>query len=313
MLFRSRKQAQDLPHGRNCSEPSHHKQAAIAHVGQILSSCYAIAIILPLCGAHPAYGADRSIDIPPQHVAAERPNKALQVTPYIWAAGLDGDISPFRRGPTIGVDKSFSDVIDNLNLGGFVNIWGRYNRFVVSGDVMYVSTTDGHGAGPLPAFQLPNGALVPAGTTIDATVDTKQFTATAMGGYRVIDTPQFTLDALGGARFWHISNDVTLNIALGSGITEKHDESFGWVDPVVGLRAFLPLTEKLSLQGQADIGGFGAGSDQTWSALATVNYVFADRLSASAGYKILDVNYDHDGHVYDTRLHGPVLGMTYRF
>jgi len=28
----------------------------------------------------------------------------------MWAAGLDGHISPFRRGPTIGVEKSFSDV-----------------------------------------------------------------------------------------------------------------------------------------------------------------------------------------------------------
>lgn len=38
-----------------------------------------------------------------------------------------------------------------------------------------------------------------------------------------------------------------------------------------------------------------------------------DRLSASAGYKVLDVDYDDGGHVYDTRLAGPVFGVTYRF
>ena len=242
----------------------------------------------------------------------------MQVTPYMWAAGLDGHVSPFRRGPTIGVEKSFSDVLDDLNFGGFVNIWGRYERFVFAGDVMYVNTTDSHGAGPLPAFTLPNGIHVPAGVEIDADVDTKQFTATLMGGYRVIDTPQFTLDALGGARFWHISNDVTLTGSLfGAGSQSvSYGESFGWVDPLVGLRAFLPLTEKLSLQAQADIGGFGgfgAGADLTWSAMATVNYVFTDHLSASVGYKALDVDYDRKGHVFDTRLSGPVLGMTYRF
>lgn len=135
-----------------------------------------------------------------------------------------------------------------------------------------------------------------------------------MGGYRVIDRPRFTLDALGGVRFWHISNDVKLTGGLGglSG-SAGYSEGFGWADPLVGLRAFLPLTEKLSLQAQADIGGFGAGSDLTWSALATVNYVFSDRLSASVGYKVLDIDYDHGGHVYDTRFSGPVLGMTYRF
>lgn len=100
--------------------------------------------------------------------------------------------------------------------------------------------------------------------------------------------------------------------AIGT-LSASHGESFGWVDPVIGLRAFLPLTEKLSFQAQADIGGFGAGSDFAWSALATVNYVFTNRLSASAGYKVLDIDYNHGGHVFDARLSGPVLGLTYRF
>ena len=38
----------------------------------------------------------------------------------------------------------------------------------------------------------------------------------------------------------------------------------------------------------------------------------ADRLE-QAGYKVLDVDYDHRGHVFDTRLQGPAFGMTWRF
>jgi len=79
---------------------------------------------------------------------------------------------------------------------------------------MYVDTTDGHRTGPLPAFTIPGVGTIPPGGNIDAKVDTKQFTATLMGGYRVIDTPQFTLDALGGARIWHLSNNVNLPGAL---------------------------------------------------------------------------------------------------
>jgi len=269
---------------------------------------------LSLCGAFSAYGADVALDVPEVSIPAERPNWALQITPYMWAAGLDGHISPFRRGPTIGVEKSFSDVMDDLNFGGFVNVWGRYDRFVVSGDIMYVNTTDSHGVGPLPALTIPGVGGIPPGGNIDAKVDTTQFTATLMGGYRVVDTPQITLDALGGARFLPISDHVTLAGRLGRfSRPVHHAESFGWVDPLVGLRAFLPVTEKLSVQAQVDIGGFGAGSDFTWSALATANYAFSDSFAASVGYKVLDVDYDHDGHVYDTRLSGPVLGLTYRF
>ena len=277
---------------------------------------YAVAIVLSLSGTGLAYAADATPYLPqePAADATVRAGWALQITPYMWAAGLDGRLSPFRRGPTIEVEKSFSDVLDDLNFGGFVNIWGRYDRFVLSGDVLYVDTTDSHGTGPLPGLAIPGLGAIPPGVNVDAGIDTKQFTATLMGGYRVMDTPEFTLDALGGIRFWHISNDVTLTARLGglSG-SVRHDESFGWADPLVGMRAFLPITEKLSVQAQADVGGFGAGADLTWSAMATANYVFSDHFSASVGYKVLDVDYDRDGHVFDSRLSGPVLGMTWRF
>lgn len=294
------------------------KWLVFTHIGKVRSTWHAVLLAIALGGAQAAHGADVRIDQSgkPVPVALEGSTWALQVTPYMWAAGLEGRISPFRRGPTISVEKSFSDVLDSLNFGGFVNIWGRYGRFIVSGDVMYVDTSDSHASGPLPAFGIPGlGVVIPAGASVEAKVDTKQVTATLQGGYRIVDTSQFTLDALAGARLWHISNDVTVNVshpAIGTR-SASHGESFGWVDPVIGLRAFLPVTDRLSVQAQGDIGGFGVGSALTWSALATVNYTFSDHLSASAGYRVLDVRYDRGGHTFDTRLSGPVLGMTYRF
>ena len=240
---------------------------------------------------------------------------AFQATGYLWATGLNGNISPFRRAPTLHVEKSFSDVMEDLNFGGFLNIWGRYDRFVLSGDLMYVDTTDSKAVGPLPALQIPGLPTLPAGAAIDANVDTQEFMATLQAGYRIVDADGFSLDALAGARFWHISNEVAVTAShplIGS-ISATHKESFGWVDPVIGARAFFGLTDKLSVQGQVDIGGFGAGSDLTWSALATVNYIFTDTLSVSAGYKVLDVDYSDDGYVFDSRLSGPVVGLTYRF
>lgn len=282
-----------------------------------MNRCVAV-IVLSLCGAQAAHAADMVPARPERQasIVAERPAWALQITPYMWAAGLKGDISPFRHGPTIGVEKSFSDVMHDLNVGGFVNVWARHDRFVFSADAMYVDTTDSHGTGPLPAFQIPGlGVVIPPGASVDGKVDTKQFTATLQGGYRILDRPDIALDVLGGARFWYISNDVSVTAShplIGSW-SASHSEDFGWVDPVIGARAFLRMTEKLSLQAQADIGGFGAGSDFTWSVLATVNYIINDSFSVSAGYKLLDVDYAHDGHVFDTRLSGPVLGVTYRF
>lgn len=281
-----------------------------------LKRCAAV-LVFSLWGAQGAYAADA----PPSRsedagAGARNSGWTMQITPYLWGAGLKGDVSPFERAPTLSVEKSFSDVLSDLHLGGFVNIWGRRDRFIFSGDLMYVDTRDNHANGPLPAFQIPGlGVPIPPGASVDAKVDTKQFMATLQGGYRVVETPQFTLDTLAGARFWSISNDVSVTAshpAIGTR-SASHGESFDWVDPVIGVRAFRIFTDRLSLQAQADVGGFGVGSDLTWSALATLNYTFTDHLSASAGYKVLSVDYDRSGHIYDTRLSGPVLGMTYRF
>lgn len=291
------------------------RRSAASAIAANLAPAFGIAC---LAFAQSAYAADavQARAEGPEPVMAEAPGWVLQATPYMWAAGLDGNLSPFRRGPTLRVEKPFRDVMDDLNFGGFVNLWARKGRFVFSGDVMYVDTTEGHGTGPLSAMQLPGlGVPIPAGASVDAKVDSKQFMATVQGGYRVIDTPQFTLDALGGIRVWHISTDVTVtasHAAIGN-LSASHRESFSWADPVVGLRALFRMTDKFSIQAQADIGGFGAGSDLTWSALATVNYIVNDRLSVSAGYKVLNVDYNHGGHVYDVRLSGPVVGATWRF
>ena len=190
---------------------------------------YAVAVGLAFCVSPAVYAAD-TLPAPPElspPVSGDRPAWALQITPYLWATDLKGKISPFRRAPTINVERSFSDGIDDVNFAGFVNIWGRHGRFVFSGDVMYTNTTDGHASGSLPALPVP----MPPGVDIKGSVDTKQFMATLQGGYRVLDMSSFTLDALGGVRYWHIANDVTVS-ALG--MSRSYGESFSWVDPVIG-------------------------------------------------------------------------------
>ena len=227
---------------------------------------------------------------------------AVQVTPYLWASGIRGEVSPFRAGPAIGITKSFGDVLDNLNFGGFLHVWHRNGPFVVSADAMLVDTSEDHAIERVPIFGPVRG--------LSAKVDTREINVSAQAGYRIVGTAPFTLDLLAGARLWNVSNKVTVSYGP---YAISHRESFGWVDPVVGIRAFYGLTDRFSFQAQGDIGGFGAGSRLTWQLLATANYVLTDRLSISAGYKMLKADYRSGGHVFDTTLQGPVAGLTYRF
>lgn len=261
-----------------------------------------LAAVVALLSASLAQGADMApLEEAPRPAAPGTAPSGwvFQVTPYVWAAGMEGDVSPFRRAPTVHVEKSFSDILDDLNFASFVNFWARNDRFVVSGDVIYVNITESATTGPLPII----GA-------IRADYDTTQFAATLQAGYRVYDTPQFTFDLMGGARYWRIWNDLNVHV---TGRTFKLESEFDWLDPVIGARAHFHLTDRFSILVQGDVGGFGVGSDSTWQMLATANYSFNDKLALSAGYKVLSVDYEDDGHVFDTTLSGPVLGMTFRF
>ena len=56
------------------------------------------------------------------------PTGQFEVSPYIWAAGLDGTIQPTAGGPTFRNSLSFGDILDNLDAGVFLSGSARRNR-----------------------------------------------------------------------------------------------------------------------------------------------------------------------------------------
>lgn len=44
-----------------------------------------------------------------------------QITPYVWAAGLGGEVTPMAGAPTISFDKGFSDLLKDLDGAFFLS------------------------------------------------------------------------------------------------------------------------------------------------------------------------------------------------
>jgi opacity protein-like surface antigen len=63
----------------------------------------------------------------------------------------------------------------------------------------------------------------------------------------------------------------------------------------------------------ADIGGFGAGSDITYQALAGVSWQYSETFAANAGYRYFYQDYENDGFVWDMAAHGFYAGLGIRF
>ncbi|MBA4500842.1 outer membrane beta-barrel protein [Marinobacterium sp. 3-1745] len=215
-----------------------------------------------------------------------------QLTPYLWASGLGGDLRPFQGAPTLSFDKSFSDVMDDLDGALFLSGYARQNRFVLLGDYSYSSSSK-------------QGKIAPG---LPARGKLSQRSMTLAAGYRAISSDEMTLDVLAGLRAWNLK--VKTSVAGGM-VQASPSESF--VDPLMALRANIALSPQWSTILYVDAGGFGAGSDRTYQVVATVNYQMNDQLYLSAGYRKLNVDYRSGGTKVDVTMAGPLLGMTWRF
>ncbi|MDT8328685.1 MAG: hypothetical protein RQ750_15095 [Roseovarius sp.] len=222
----------------------------------------------------------------------ESETDSTQITIYGWLAGATGEFRPFVGAPTLEFDNSFGEVLGDLDAAFFASAQLRRDRFVAVADVSYAS--------------LSREGFVPPG--IPASGKISQLAITALGGARVHDSDRLTVDLLGGARLWDLGGRVSVPLA---GVSIAPDKTF--VDPVVATRINAPLIPRLSALLQADIGGFGVGSDLTYQVAGTLNYRAGRRSYVSAGWRHLHLDYDDAGTRFVGSQTGPIIGFTRRF
>ena len=131
--------------------------------------------------------------------------------------------------------------------------------------------------------------------------------------WRGRDGAYTALDLMGSARYWHEELDVSLNVTgtltadiqkLGlvlqrsKSLAVAHSGALEWVDPVVGARLRHQMASGAELTLIGDVGGFGAGSDFSWQAVATYGFdvnCFGTPLRTVVGYRALAVDYSENG------------------
>ena len=222
---------------------------------------------------------------------------SFQVTPYLWFAGIDGDVATLPSVPTASVEAGFDDIIENTDFAIMLIGEVRGDRFGALVDLIYMNLS-AEGALPGPAAS-------------GVRVDIENFIGTLTGTYRPYEKDGVAVDLLAGARLWYVDNELRLTSGPFSGATLAESET--WVDPVVGVRARADLGAKIFVSGYGDVGGFGAASDLTWQVYGGLGYEVNDWFSAQIGYRVLDVDYENDGFVYDVTMDGPILGLMFRF
>ncbi|MBN8999130.1 MAG: hypothetical protein J0H54_06960 [Rhizobiales bacterium] len=232
----------------------------------------------------------------PAAVVAPTPDRwQFTVAPYVWTAGVSGNLS-YAGIPLVHLDAPFSSLLDDLNFGGMLVGEARYDRFVLFSDLIDLNLSRGYGVKPL-------------GVPIDLDIGLNLFEWTPMLGYSVIKTDTWNVDVMGGARFWSVDLDTSLNVA--NLLTLDADASEVWADAMVGVKSQYALTSKLFVAGWA-LAGAG-GSTLTWDLMGSVGYKFTDSFWGMAGYRAQAVDYESNSLTFDTTMQGPILGAAFKF
>ena len=144
---------------------------------------------------------------------------------------------------------------------------------------------------------------------------TKSWIVSVAGFYRLVEHKNRFLDVIGGGRYWSVDSELALKGPLFPSLSEQSiSNKEDWVDPIIGLKGFMPLGEsKFFVSGAFVIGGFGVGSDFMWDGNINLGYQWTKGFSTTLGYRYLDVDYEDDGFLYDVAQSGLIFGLSWRF
>jgi len=226
----------------------------------------------------------------------------FEFTPYVFGSSLSGTTGVGRV--TAEVDGSFSDIVENLDSGFMAKFEARKGPWGFLFDGVYFKLKDQKTA----SWQGPGGVGTADGS-LEATM-TEQIYQLAVS-YRTLDSAS-KLDLIGAARYTKLDTELDLAVTAPPvlpGGTRSLSASESWWDPVIGIRVTVPFAEQWSFVGYADVGGFGAGSDVTYQAIAGVNWQFSKTFAAKVGYRYFYQDYENDGFVWDMAAHGLYLGL----
>lgn len=220
--------------------------------------------------------------------AAEPQGWKFEVTPYVWAAGLEGDIKV--NGHKADFEKSFSDILDYVDVGGSFLAVAQYDRYLLWGQVDY--------------FSLSTDALDIDDQPTKGKIDNKMLLTEAAVGYQVDGWMEGqTFDLLIGVRNLHNETDLEI---YGKG---KFSKDTDITDPLVLVRPSIPiLPSKIAgLRFNPTLGiGAGGDADLVYELQPQFQYQITESIAARLGYRRVGYKFKGSG---DNELNIALAGL----
>ena len=216
---------------------------------------------------------------------------------YLWGASIGG-----KTGSGSDIDVSFDDLLSNFELGFMGAVGARKGKWSLMLDAIYMDVKDS-GSVTVPVDGLLLG--------INGSLELTAWIVTPSVGYNLLQTERVRFDVLAGARYLYLKSDVKANFSAPLPPIQLRDTVSDSIwDGIIGVKGHINLSKNWYLPYYADIGT--GNSNMTWQVFGGVGYRFK-RLDLVAAYRYMDYNFD-DSYVFeDLNLHGPFLGVKFKF
>jgi len=249
-----------------------------------------VALTVMLAALSLASASARSNDAGPPAATRRDGATATQdwrfsLRPYFFLSGMSGSVTVDQF--TVPLNSSFADLLDNVKLGGFVNVTAEKGQWGVNADFEYIEL---HAEG--------------RGYT-DTHLELKNVIGEADVVYRPRQAP--TLRFLVGVRVYALTQNVRL---LGEDLREIATTV---ADPILGAVGSWALHDRWDFELRGDIGGFGIGSESTYQLMAAFRWGISETASIPLGYRVLGYQIQKDEVLTQTRMSGLMLGADFRF
>ena len=227
---------------------------------------------------------------------ADAADLEFRLAPYMWFAGLKGDVATIPGVPSAPIDVSPSQAISDTKAALMLVFEARKERHGLYVDLIYtdVRSTD---------EVFPN-----LGVSLRSV--SKSTVLSGAYQYRLVDSEGSKFDLMGGLRYWEVDSFLGFTGPLEISGRNKED----WVDPFIGAKGRYRFgNSKFYTSYVASVGGFDAGSKLFYDLNLNLGYQWTDAIGTAIGYRLFDVDYDHKGFLWNVQQAGFGFGLAWNF
>lgn len=208
----------------------------------------------------------------------------VEITPFLWLPSINGEMESSYLSKSF--DVSSIDLLGNLQMAFMINAEVSKGKVFATPSYIYARI----GTDKVVATS-PKGDEVSVSPTL-----TMNIAGLNVGIHEVVGE-KLIIDPYLGFRYNSIGTELEVNAFQK---TTNAEEEAVFTDPLIGLRILYFPHPRVPIMFRTDVGGFGIGSDYSWTAFLDAGYTLSPQVDIIAGFSAYGMKFTGEAKTGNT-------------